>query len=323
MSKKSWSVGVDLGGTKLIVALVDSEGTVSSRIRVATRVKEGPKAIISDIADSVKQLRADVDGEILGVGIGIAGQIEKGTGVVHFAPNLQWHGVPLQSELQRALGIDVVVINDVRAATWGEWMHGAGKGTEDLLCLFVGTGIGGGIVSGGKLLVGSTNAAGEIGHMPIDFHGPKCTCGGRGCFEAFAGGWAIARRAKELISEDHAGGQPLIQLAGGDVNLVSAKTVFEAAGKKIPLGILLVEEIKEAMIAGVTGLVNAFNPKCLVMGGGVIEGMPELVSFVKEGVFKNALTASTEELQIVRSKLHNEAGVIGAASVAIQTKEKK
>lgn len=323
MSKKSWSVGVDLGGTKLIVALVDSEGKVTKRIRVDTRVKEGPQAIIDDIADSVKQLRASVEGEILGVGIGIAGQIEKETGVVHFAPNLKWHDVPLQEKLHETLGLPVAVINDVRAATWGEWLHGAGKGTKDLLCLFVGTGIGGGIVSGGKLLDGSTNAAGEIGHMPIDFHGPKCTCGGRGCFEAFAGGWAIARRAKELISEDHAGGQPLIKLAGGDVNRVSAKTVFEAASKKIPLGILLVEEVKEALIAGVTGLVNAFNPKCLVMGGGVIEGMPELISFVKEGVFKNALKASTEGLQIVQSKLHSEAGVIGAASVAIQMKEKK
>jgi glucokinase len=133
-------------------------------------------------------------------GSGSAGQIDPEHGMVRFAPNLGWHNVPFQSDLAGALGLPVVVTNDVRAATWGEWLHGAGKGCNDLVCLFIGTGIGGGVVSGGKMLSGCSNTAGEVGHMIINLHGPPCSCGSRGCFEALAGGWAIARQAREAVS---------------------------------------------------------------------------------------------------------------------------
>ena len=319
----TWAVGVDLGGTKLEVALVDAKGSIGERLRVDTKVKEGPSVIIGDIVDCVNRLKSTINENILGVGVGIAGQIEPTTGEVLFAPNLKWHDVPLQSQLIQSLNMPVFVTNDVRAATWGEWLHGSGKGIEDLLCIFIGTGIGGGIVSGGRLLVGSSNAAGEIGHMPINFHGPICGCGNHGCFEAFAGGWAIARRAKELISQNPSKGAALIELAKGHIDLVSAKTVFEAARAGVPLAREIVEETIEAMVAGVSGLVNAFNPRCVVLGGGIIQGHPESVARIREGVFKCALKASLKQLQIVECKLLGDAGVVGAASMAIHSNDRR
>jgi glucokinase len=310
----AWAIGVDLGGTKLEVGLVDENGQVIRRRLFSTRVLEGPSAIVSDIVEGVHQLSEGAEAPIVGVGVGMAGQIESKTGVVHFAPNLKWHRVPLRAELNRLLRLPIQVTNDVRAATWGEWMHGAGKGIEDLLCVFIGTGIGGGVISGGKLLTGHRNAAGEVGHMPIDFHGPLCGCGNKGCFEAYAGGWAIARRAQELIAKDPAEGAHLTRLAGWD-HPVTAKNVFEAARQNDPLAKKIVEEVTQALIAGMTGLVNAFNPHCIVLGGGVIHGMPEFIPLIREGVMKCALKAATEDLQIASSILGGDAGVVGAASI--------
>ena len=202
-----WAIGVDLGGTKVEVAQVDSAGQVRQRLRRPTDVRDGPAAVEAEIVAAVRELRQAVDAPPIGVGVGVAGQIEAASGAVRFAPNLGWHDVPLQADLQQALGLPVAVTNDVRAATWGEWLHGAGQGCDDLVCLFVGTGIGGGVVSGGRMLTGGSNTAGELGHMTIDLHGPPCHCGNRGCLEALAGGWAIARRAQEAIGADRSAGR--------------------------------------------------------------------------------------------------------------------
>ncbi|MFN2243160.1 MAG: ROK family protein, partial [Anaerolineae bacterium] len=151
MTKTLWSVGVDLGGTKVEVAHVDADGHLQRRLRRPTDVKDGPKAVKLEIVDAVRELVEGAGSPPVGVGVGVAGQIEAGSGVVRFAPNLDWHDEPFQADLGEALGLPVVVTNDVRAAAWGEWLHGAGRGSDDLVCLFVGTGIGGGVVSGGQM----------------------------------------------------------------------------------------------------------------------------------------------------------------------------
>lgn len=317
MMDNRWAIGIDLGGTKIAIGLV-REGKVHHRLNFHTKAEAGPQAVIQDVLEGILSLREQVNQEVLPVGIGMAGQIDPQTGEVRFSPNLKWRNVPLQAELYQSLNQPVFVTNDVRAATYGEWHHGAGKGIDDLLCIFVGTGIGGGIISGGRLLTGHTNIAGEIGHLPIDFHGPVCGCGGRGCFEAFAGGWAIARRAKELMAKHHSEGNALIELAGGHEHLISAKIVFEAAHQGDALAKKIVEEVTEALISGVTGLVNVLNPEYVVLGGGVIQGIPEVVSFIRLGVKKYALKSATESLQIMESQLGGEAGVIGAASMVLE-----
>ena len=189
---------------------------------------------------------------------------------------------------------------------------------DRIICLFVGTGVGGGIVSGGRMLTGCSNTAGELGHITLELNGPICTCGQRGCLEAFAGGWAIAKTAREAVSADPAAGAMLMKLAGGTPDNITAKTVSEGANARDPLSLRLLEEVGQALIAGASTIVNAFNPCRLILGGGVIDGLPELVDHVDRGTQKRALPTATKSLQVLRAKLGNDAGVVGAASLALQ-----
>lgn len=321
MKEKKCAIGVDLGGTKIALGTVDSDGRVLEMVRYETDAEGGPNAVISQIAKGVKQLERERSSRTSGIGIGVAGQIEPGTGAVRFAPNLDWHDVPLKDDLEKISGLRVVVTNDVRAALWGEWLFGAGKGSEDLVCIFVGTGIGGGIVSGGRLLEGCSNTAGEIGHMTIDIQGPICTCGNRGCMEALAGGWAIAARTQALVRSHPASGSTILQMAGGKLEEISARTLVQAHYAGDPLAKGIMDEVIDALSAGISALVNAINPCRIILGGGIVEGMPELLTRIQEGVKRRALSAAIGNLTFAPSKLGNDAGIIGAAALAMKTFE--
>jgi glucokinase len=317
MSEERWTIGVDIGGTKIDVAHVDQHGQVQDHVLVATDVKGGYKAVVSQIGKAIQELILRAKSKPLGVGVGMAGQIAPDTGLVLFAPNLNWRNVPLQSDLQNIIKLPVVVTNDVRAATWGEWYHGEGKGCQDLVCLFIGTGVGGGIVSGGKMLTGNNNTAGELGHMVISINGPLCSCGNHGCLEAFAGGRFIGKRAQELAKADPKSGAMLLKLAGGNVDAINAKAVAEAYHSQDPLGLKIIEEVRIALIAGSVNIVNILNPRLLILGGGIINGFPELVSEVEKGVKAQALTAATSSLQVLPTKIQENIGAIGAATLAL------
>ena len=313
----AFTVGVDLGGTKVATALVDIEGNIAATGRGSTGPQADPSTVIADIVASVREASATVAGErILAVGVGAAGQIDPTTGTIRSSPNLGWENVPLQSELERALGMPVLVVNDVQAAAWGEWQHGAGQGMADIVCLFVGTGIGGGVIAAGHLLVGCGGSAGELGHTIIDRNGPLCRCGNHGCLEALAGGWAIAQRAKEAVAADPGAGAALVALARDRSENLTAALVAEAAHQSDPLAQRLVAESGEALAVGVASIVNALNPCVVILGGGVIEGLPELVQTVKEGVPQRALAAAAEQVSIVKAALGGHAGIIGAAAMA-------
>lgn len=313
-----YAVGVDLGGTKIELGVVDEAGQIHQRLRLKTHVKEGPEAVEKQILEGIEILRQESGVFIQGVGIGVAGQIHPKTGRVIFAPNLYWHDYPLQENIEKALHLPIRIINDVRAITWGEWLYGAGMGCKDLLCIFVGTGIGSGIVSGGQLLIGCSNSGGEIGHITVDMNGPICTCGNRGCLEAFAGGWGIAERAKEaILSEGESAplSRMLLELAGQDINAITAKQVVEAFYKGDALAQRIIQLVEHALIAGCASLINAFNPCRLILGGGFIDGFPEMIEIVNQGVRRLALKAATNHLEVVKAQLGKEVGVIGAAAV--------
>lgn len=322
-SQSEWTVGVDIGGTKIEVSHVDTNGVIQQRELFPSNVKDGPAAIERDIVKAIGVLKKRVNTPPLCVGIGMAGQINATNGFVYFAPNLNWHNIPLQENLEKALNLPVVVINDVRAGTWGEWNYGAGQGCDDLVCLFVGTGIGGGIVSGGHMLIGNSNTAGEIGHMTIDIHGRLCSCGNIGCFESIAGGWAIGKRGQEAVTADLKAGAALCKLAGGNPSAVVAKHIVQAFYEGDPLAIQIMEEVTQGLIAGSISIVNAFNPSRLILGGGVINGMPELIDRIESGIKKSALKAATANLQVLAAQLkQNDANVIGAATYAMQSLNK-
>ncbi len=313
------AIGIDLGGTKIEMGVVTSFGEVIDRIRVETDSKNGPQAIEEQLVKGIAELNARASVLIKGVGIGVAGQIDDQTGVVHFAPNLPgWRDIPLRDNLQKLTGLPIELINDVRAITWGEWLFGAGKGYQNLICLFVGTGIGGGIVSGGKLLTGCSNTSGEVGHMSIDFLGPLCTCGRRGCLEAIAGGWGIAKQAQEAIALYKEAGYYMLEKANGKIENVTAKMVVEAYRCGDSLALLILEKVKHALIAGCANLINIINPCCLILGGGIVDGIPEFIPLIEQGVREQALKASTQRLQIIPAKLGKEVGVIGAAAVVME-----
>lgn len=319
MSGAVWSAGVDLGGTKIQVIQVNAFGTIGERVLIPTDVIGGPAVIEKDIAEAINELKAKAGSSPSAIGLGVAGQIDASSGVVKFAPNLKWSNIPLEKNLKRIFGIPVIIINDVRAATWGEWLHGAGKGVSDLLCVFIGTGVGGGIISNSKILTGFGNTAGEIGHMSVNMTGPQCTCGNIGCMEAFAGGWAIRKRAHEAIRANRQVGELLLEKANGNVDDIKGRHIYEAASLGDPLSCQIIEDAIKALAAGTAGLINAIGPQKVIFGGGIIEGNPYLIDVLNEKIRLNALSAATEQLEIVQAKLHNDAGAIGAGALANRT----
>jgi len=314
-----WAVGVDLGGTKIEIASVDLSGEMLNRVRMPTDVDGGPTAIEKQIQEGIEELCKKCDGDPAGIGVGIAAQIDPEQGVILNAPNLHWKDVPFQENLKTLTKLPVTITNDVRAAAWGEWLHGSGKGAKEMICMFVGTGIGGGIVCNNRMLEGCSNTAGEVGHMPIRHPGPPCSCGSSGCLESVAGGWAIGKRAQEAVRSDRNAGAQLLKLADGNLERVSAKTVSQAYELSDPMAQYLVQETVEALIDGCTALVNAFNPCCFILGGGVIEGLPVLVELIKEGVNEKALSAATSQLSFSKAATGNDAGVLGAAALVMNS----
>ncbi|MBI5875466.1 MAG: ROK family protein [Deltaproteobacteria bacterium] len=318
--KKPITIGVDLGGTKVKLAIIDKDGAILFSRRYATNPQQGHEGVIADIAGHVKDcLRHSTltrGFRPSAIGVGVAGQVDSTTGIVQFAPNLvEWENVPLKKKLEKRIGLPVLVTNDVRAATYGEWFYGAGEGVSDLVGIFVGTGIGGGIVSGGRMLEGFSNTAGELGHITIVTGGRRCHCSNLGCLEAYAGGWAITERAKEAVQDDIMAGRKIIKLAGGIENITAA-SVGRAYKDKDPLAAQLIEQTGKYLSAGMVSIVNALNPRLIILGGGVIENLPALIPMVKQGVKKHSLQAAARPLKIVKAKLGDNAAAVGAAAWA-------
>jgi len=312
----SVTLGIDIGGTKIESALVDASGTVQTRHRHPTDADQGAGQVLDDLVTCVRECLSGSTGEAVAVGAGVAGQVDAEAGVVRSAPNLGWTDVPLRAHLEEALGLPVRVANDVRAITWGVWQHGAGEGIDDLVVVFVGTGIGGGIVSDGAVLEGHQGLAGEVGHMTIMPYGRDCHCRNRGCWEAYAGGWALAERAQEAVRTDPEAGAALLDEAGGEVGKITGRTVHAAFAEGDPLAKRLVDATAEYLGIGLVGVVNALNPQRVVLGGGVIEGHPPYVDRAQGVVRRRALPAAVTDLEIVASDLRGQAGVIGAATMA-------
>jgi glucokinase len=315
VSRAPLAIGIDLGGTKIAGVLVDEAGTIVTSSRVATEDPSDPEMVVGRVAALVEELGGGMDADqLLGLGIGVAGQIEPGSGLVHHAPNLGWRAYPFGRRLAEQTGRRTLVLNDVQAATYGEWRHGAAKDARDAVCVFAGTGIGGGIISGGVMLHGAGGSAGELGHMVLDVHGPVCRCGNRGCLEAYSGGWAITRRAFDAVRAHPTSGARLLDMAGGRHDAITAAVVAEAAHTGDALARTLVREAGEALAAGAITIVNMLNPAVLILGGGVIDGLPELADVVRERVRMWALPSAARDVRVVRSRLGGQAGAIGAAA---------
>ena len=320
MSSNECAIGVDLGRTNIRVAKV-VDGRVIDFSRQRTRSSEEWNVVADQVIEIVTALTGRE--RALGIGVGIAGQCSF-KGVIRPGPNFWWPNAPLRSYLQEKMGIPSLVVNDTRAATYGEWKYGAGRGFEDLVCLFVGTGLGGGVVSAGRLLSGCSNTAGELGHIIVKMGGPLCGCGNRGCLESIVSGLGISNRAKEEAKLNPDASAVLIKMAGGDSANISSDMVAIASSQGDSLAQRIVMETAEVFTAGIVSLIHAFNPKRVIVGGGVVAGIPELLRIPQMKAKSMAMCCTCEQLEIVPSSLGDSAGAVGAASLLTQAiKEKR
>jgi glucokinase len=309
-------IGIDLGGTKTQISLLIKDEIFESFL-FPTEIEKGADAIIATLIEHIEVLKKKTKTPIQGIGIGIAGQVDK-DGMVIFGTNLNWKNIPLKSILESKTKTPVAITNDVRAATWGEWLLGAGRGYQDIVCVFMGTGIGGGLVANGQVLNGCNNSAGEIGHMVVKMHGDLCSCGNHGCLETIASGWAIAKKAKKNISTS----PYLLEKMKANHNILDAKMVVEAFHQQDSLSINIINEAIETLSIGCVNLVNVLGPQVLILGGGVLSGLPEMTQIIWDKIKKQALQAATQKLVVKTNGLGKNAGVTGAALFAKYSKDK-
>lgn len=313
-------VGVDIGGTNLRFGVVDENGNLKDEdfksFNDEYKSINGTQIHLDYIVRDLRCfLKKNIKYNILKIGIGIAGQIDEERGDVLFSPNLNWRNVPLKTILESETGLGVKVVNDLTAITYGEWKRGAGRGENNIVCVFVGTGIGSGVIIDGNMVTGCSGAAGEIGHTVIVSGGRKCTCGNNGCLEAYAGGRGIADIAKEKALKDESGFKKITELAGG-INNITAETVAKAYYSGDEHAVMLVKDTGIYLSDGLVTAVNLINPCLLILGGGILEGIPDLFDIAVREIYKRALRASTSHLKIVKPILGKSVGIIGSAGLA-------
>ncbi len=312
-------VGIDLGGTKISTAVVDSAGKIIAHDYRETRAAEGLQAVIGRMLDAARRVmaQAGVDqAQVTAVGIGAPGPLDVEAGVVVAPPNLPgWDRVPLKQLIKDELGITTFLENDANAAALGEHRFGAGRGVGHMIYVTVSTGIGGGLILDGKLYHGVSGMAGEIGHTTVIPYGPRCPCGNRGCLEALASGTAIARQARERVAR---GAPTLIaDLSGGEPERITAKLVAEAADQGDVEAQDILAEAMNYLGLGMANLVNLFNPQLIVIGGGMTNIGDALFVPVRRVVGLRALRTPAQAVRVVRAELGDNVGVLGAAAVAL------
>lgn len=320
MTENQRYIGVDLGGTKILTALVDGNGRILAQDYRRTKAKRGQAEVVQRIVDSVRQVLADSalgPDEILGLGVGAPGPVDVAAGLVTMPPNLPgWVNVPLQSLLQGELGIPTFLENDANAAALGEYRFGAGRGSHNMLYITVSTGIGGGFILDGKLYRGSSGAAAEVGHMTVLPRGPHCGCGNRGCLEAVASGTAIAREGRELLLRQAP--TLITELANSDPEQVSAKLVADAARAGDVEAQEIIREAMHYLGVGVSSLVNLLNPELIVIGGSLTKLQDTLFGPVRREIIRRSFPTAAQRVRVVPAELGDQVGVLGAAAVAIE-----
>lgn len=321
MPEKNRYIGIDLGGTDIKAALVNTEtGQISDVLKTPTNSREGHDAVIAEMAALVEEIitanRLTRD-QVGGVGVGMPGLLDLEKGMSVFLTNFpgNWRDVPVRDTLAGHIELPVALLNDARAMTLGEWKFGAGRGL-DTACYTLGTGIGGGLVIDGKLLLGPNGSAGELGHISVDINGPKCGCGSNGCIEAFASGPAIAAMGMKAIVQGRA--TTIADLAEGDLNRVTPKLIYEAATAGDEVAREIYEFAGTIIGVGVANIVTAVNPRRVVIGGGVAAAGELILGPIRRSMLNRVFLMDSQHVEVVHAQLGNSAGLIGAALWARQ-----
>ena len=318
-------LGFDIGGTNARCALihhVDGQFKILASQKHSIRGAQTPRDVAAVIVRVVRQVPADYQVPALsGIGIAIAGQIGMDEHTILNAPNLNWHNVNFYDVLRESLGdvardVDIRIANDLNAIAWGEYNFGAARALPSLLAVYVGTGIGAGLIIDGKLMLGADNVSGEIGHCKFPhYKAYPCGCGQTGCIEAFAGGKAIEYR---ILHDIQTGVVSREDLELGEDEHPTARCIERAYKKQLPYAVDFWKETALALGMLMANAIAILNPHGLLLGGGVLEGCPELLALVIGHIMDLSPRASTEKLQFIKPTLHDDAGTLGAALLCLK-----
>ena len=313
-------LSIDLGGTKILTAVINAQGKILSRDHSLTPPAKGQEAVIQAILESAGRARNQAGiaaADITAISIGAPGLSNPETGILFTSPNLPgWKNVPLLAIFERKFGKKVFLINDANAAAIGELQFGAGKGARNLIYITVSTGIGGGIIIDGKIYTGFIGTAGELGHMTIEVDGPLCNCGNRGCWESLASGTALAREARQRINERAR--TSLLDHAGGDPEKVSAEVIHQAAQAGDKLAAELITQTGYYLGVGLANLINIFNPERIIIGGGLSNIGDRLLKPAFKEAERRAFKEAYRVVRFASPQLGQDSGVIGAAFLALR-----
>jgi glucokinase len=315
---ENYILGIDLGGTKVMAAVFDAAGNIVSRARAKTQAWRGDEMVFKTVAHTGGQAieRAGITGEQLqALGIGAPGPLDPDTGIIIESANLKLRNFPLGPRLAEVFNCPAIVDNDVNAGTYGEYRAGAARGARHVLGVFVGTGIGGGIIADGALYHGFSKNAGEIGHIIIEANGPRCGCGNRGCMEALASRIAMTRDIRKAVKRGEK--TSLKEKLKQETELISGSDLGKAYRASDKLVVKVMNRAARMIGLGIGSLVNVLSPEIVVLGGGVVEAMKDdFIERIDRVVRDVAFDFMTKDLQIVRATLGDDAGVTGAAMLA-------
>ncbi|QKV95431.1 ROK family glucokinase [Streptomyces sp. NA02950] len=309
------TIGVDIGGTKIAAGVVDEEGSILETSTVST--PPTPEGVVDAIADAVRKVSTGHDVEA--VGIGAAGYVDDKRATVLFAPNINWRHEALKDKVEQRVGLPVVVENDANAAAWGEYRFGAGAGHDDVVCITLGTGLGGGIIIGGKLHRGRFGVAAEFGHIRVVPDGLLCGCGSQGCWEQYASGRALVRYAKQRAAATPENAEVLLGLGDGTAEGIQGKHISDAARQGDPVAIDSFRELARWAGAGLADLASLFDPSAFIVGGGVSDEGDLVLEPIRKS-FRRWLVGNRwrPHAQVLAAQLGGKAGLVGAADLARQ-----
>jgi glucokinase len=318
-NKKKYTIGIDIGGTKILTCLLNKDFEVRAEIKAKTKPDKGERFFIKCVVDSIQFVLKEakvLPKEVIGIGIGCPGFIDPDKGIIAGSPNISFlKNYPLAKRISKATGLPVTLGNDVQTGLYGEFQFGAARGYKNIIGIFMGTGIGGALILNGQPYRGTSGSAGEVGHIQLDPLGPACGCGQKGCLEAFAGRLAIASEAAILAARRKA--PHLDKETGSDIRDIKSGALARA----IRAGDHAIEELLRAKAKRVgmvmANLVNVLNPDIIVLGGGVVEAMPSLIAGQAEKTMHRfALPTSVRHVKVAVAKLRDHSIVMGAAKRA-------
>ncbi len=308
------SIGIDIGGTKILGALVDLEGKILVELRVPSPAQD-PDLMVSTVVQLIEDLTSQATDVIAGVGVAAAGFIDADQAQILYAPNLNWRNEPLRERLQQRISHPVFIENDANAAGWAEYKFGAGRGSKDMAMLTLGTGVGGAIIADYKLRRGGFGIGGELGHVGVVQDGRQCGCGRRGCVEQYSSGSAVVKAARKLAGSEGPMGQRLRELSDGEE--LSGLHVYQALLESDPGTVSLVRTAADYLAQAMGTIVAVLDPQVFVIGGGLSEAGDLILDPIREALSSQLPARGYRpEPKIVAAKFTNQAGVIGAADLA-------